>query len=100
MRRDVSGPPVRGSDQRRHNNQAVDNRKAGAEVAADYTNRIDKKLATLSIFPNKGTPRPDFSPGCRSTTFERRYLIVYRIMDDFVRVERIVDGYRDWEWLK
>jgi toxin ParE1/3/4 len=73
--------------------------KAGPEVATDYTNRIEKKFATLAHFPNKGTPRPDFRPGCRSTTFERRYLIVYRIMDDFVRVERIVDGYRDWDWL-
>jgi toxin ParE1/3/4 len=74
--------------------------KAGPEVATDYTNRIDNKLATLAHFPNKGTPRPDFSPGCRSTTFEQRYLIVYRVIDDFVRVERIVDGFRDWEWLK
>jgi toxin ParE1/3/4 len=74
--------------------------KAGPEVATDYTNRIEKKLETLAHFPNKGTPRPDFSPDCRSTTFERRYLIVYRVMDDFVRVERIVDGYRDWDWLK
>lgn len=74
--------------------------KAGPEGATNYINRIDKKFATLAHFPNKGTPRPDFSPGCRSTTFERRYLIVYRVLDGFVRVERIVDGYRDWEWLK
>ncbi len=74
--------------------------QAGPEVATRYTDRIGQKFATLSHFPNRGTPRPEFSAGCRSVTFERRYLIVYRLLDTVVRVERIVDGYRDWDWLQ
>jgi toxin ParE1/3/4 len=73
--------------------------QAGSEVATSYTDRIGEKFATLGSFPNRGTPRPEFAPDCRSVTFERRYLIVYRVLGEAVRIERVADGYRDWDWL-
>jgi toxin ParE1/3/4 len=74
--------------------------EADDEVAVRYTDRLSDRLASLIDFPNRGTPRPDYAPGCRSTTFERRYIIIYRVLDDIVSIERIVDGYGDWDWLR
>jgi toxin ParE1/3/4 len=72
---------------------------ADFDIARNYVDRIELRIATLSDFPRRGTPREDIGQGIRSLPFERRVIIFYRVIGKIVRVERVVSASRELERL-
>jgi toxin ParE1/3/4 len=70
--------------------------QADPDTAYRYTARIEGFVETLRGFPNRGTPRDQVSRGLRSITFERKYIICYRVDGSEVIVLRIIHGARDF----
>jgi toxin ParE1/3/4 len=70
--------------------------RADPDTAYRYTSRIEAFVETLRSFPNRGTPRDRVSPGLRSITFERKYIIGYCVEEDEVVILRIIHGARDF----
>ncbi len=69
--------------------------EATSKIADAYDARIRAKIATLTNFPNRGTDRSSLGPGYRSITFERRLIILYRVVDDVIDVMRVLSAERD-----
>lgn len=65
------------------------------QTARDYTNRIEAACARLIDFPDRGSSREDLGTGLRSTIFERRVTIVYKVEGTSLVVQRIVPRGRD-----
>lgn len=70
--------------------------QANAETAFPYIARIEGFASKLSNFPNRGTPRFGISAGLRSVTFERRFIVTYRVETDCVWIVRLIDTARDF----
>ena len=69
--------------------------RANKDVAHSYVERLKAFALRIGGYPRGGTPRDEFAPGLRSVTFERRYLIVYRIEKKTVEILRIASNSRD-----
>lgn len=69
--------------------------EAGAEVADRYLARIEAKCATLTAYPNRGSPRDDLGAGVRTQSFERRLVIAYRVEGDRVVILAVANGARE-----
>ena len=67
------------------------------EVANRYVDAILKRIAGLSEFPHRGTPRDDIRPGFRTIPFRRRLTIAYRVVADQVRIAGIFYAGQDLE---
>jgi toxin ParE1/3/4 len=69
--------------------------EADAIVADAYLERIEARCWNLTEFPNRGTPRDDLMMGVRSSSFERRILIFYRVGSSEVEIMRVVSAARE-----
>lgn len=50
----------------------------------------------LTIFPNVGTPRPDFTnKDLRFFVFKKRYIIAYKVEGGILYIARVLTGYKD-----
>ena len=56
--------------------------------------RIESRCRELAEFPELGPERPDIAPDARMLVIDR-WLVLYRIEGDGVRIVRVVDGARD-----
>lgn len=65
-----------------------------ASVAYDFLDRLLTCCEDISLAPEAFPERPDLAPGLRSAPFAK-YLILYRIYDNAVRIERILHGSRN-----
>ena len=65
------------------------------QIADAYLARIEARLASLSDFPARGTPRDDLAPGIRTLSFERRLVIAYAVQARTVLVLRVISGQRE-----
>lgn len=68
---------------------------AGPQTATGYIDRIEARIASLSQYPDRGTPRDDLADGLRTLAFERRLVIAYKVARDRVTVLRIINAVRD-----
>lgn len=66
----------------------------GARLADGIIDRIERRTAMLARHPDMGPARPEIGERARSLLIER-WLILYRVDADAVRIIRIVDGARD-----
>ncbi|OWJ66066.1 plasmid stabilization protein [Inquilinus limosus] len=73
---------------------------SGADRAIGYLDRIEAFCRSLSMFPERGTPRDDLFPGLRVVGFERRVAIAFHIDPGKVTIDRILYGGRDLGLLK
>ncbi len=67
-------------------------------AAAIYRAIIDECEATAKLIAGGhiiGTSRPDLGDGCRVVGY-KRWVIVFRIVDDSIDILRIFDGSRDY----
>lgn len=65
------------------------------EAAAEsHIRRLTARAMTLRDFPQRGRERPELGEGARSLV-EGRYLILYRITREAVKIVRFVHGARD-----
>jgi toxin ParE1/3/4 len=69
----------------------------GRKAAGDYIARIEAVCLSLKQAPLRGTPRDDISKGVRIIGFERRAVIVFRVVRSEVVIVRVFYGGRDYE---
>jgi toxin ParE1/3/4 len=69
--------------------------EAGARIADGYLQRLEVAIFALSDFPSRGTLRPDIGQGVRTTGFERRVTLLFRVLESEVEVLRVLYGGRD-----
>lgn len=73
-------------------------RSGSPDTAIGYIRRIREWCEHLLTFPNAGRARDDLRPGVRVTAFERRVVIVYRVLpSDDVEIGRAFYGGRNYE---
>jgi len=71
--------------------------KSGFATAGSFVDRIENACRNLGHFPERGTRRDDLGAGIRTTGFERRATIVFRVHADAVEIVSIAYGGRDFE---
>ncbi|HYZ21286.1 MAG TPA: type II toxin-antitoxin system RelE/ParE family toxin, partial [Rhodopila sp.] len=66
-------------------------------IARRYVERIHARCRHITTVPLAGRPRDDLAPGLRSVAFERRAVIIYRILSgDIVEITNVFHGGRDY----
>jgi plasmid stabilization system protein ParE len=70
---------------------------ASPEIAARYTDAIEKQCESLKTFPMRGTRRDDIRPGLRVFGFRRRVSIAFEVTDDLVTILGIFYGGQNFE---
>ncbi len=71
--------------------------KSSYETADGYLARIEQYCFSLATFPQRGTAIPGRVAGLRTTGFERRVTILFRVGEERVEILRILYGGRDLE---
>lgn len=66
--------------------------RIGHERAEAYVGRIETFCRSLGLFSERGRARDELAPGLRSTVFESRAVVVYRVDGQTVRIVRIIHG--------
>jgi toxin ParE1/3/4 len=67
------------------------------EIAADYIERIEVRCRRLLIAPEQGTRQDQYRTGVRTTGFERRITIAFRVTSQTVRILSIAYGGRRYQ---
>jgi toxin ParE1/3/4 len=76
----------------------ITERSGSPDTAISYIRRVREWCEHLLIFPEAGRARDDLRPGTRVVGFERRVLVVYRVLpSDDVEIGRVFYGGRDYE---
>ena len=70
---------------------------ATPDIAAGYADAIIAYCEGLSEYPHRGLARDDIRPGLRTTSFRKRTIVAYAILDDVVVAIGIFHGGRDYE---
>ncbi len=66
--------------------------------ASEFIVSLDDTLALLAEFPYLGRERKEWKEGLRST-LHKGYIVIYRVIEEGVLIERIVYASRDIEGL-
>ena len=69
--------------------------RSDPQTAERFVDRIIDHCLGLQNFPNRGTPRNDLESGMRTTVFEGKATIAYRVEGSAVRILRILNHGRD-----
>jgi toxin ParE1/3/4 len=64
------------------------------EAAEAFLKKLTARFGIFRVFPHVGTGREDLCEGLRAFSF-RRYVIYFRILEDHVRIDRVLHGSRD-----
>lgn len=70
--------------------------KESPKAARKVTGELRSKCRSLSEHPQRGVNRPEINPGVRSIALSN-YVIFYVVIDETVRIQRIIHGARDIE---
>ena len=75
--------------------------RADPDTAFVWTSGIEKHVAKLAEFPDRGSPRDDISPGVRTLNYRGRTVIAY-LTSDCVEILRVFHAGRelklkDWD---
>ncbi|HUZ62941.1 MAG TPA: type II toxin-antitoxin system RelE/ParE family toxin [Acetobacteraceae bacterium] len=65
-------------------------------VARRYVERIRVRCRLIPTLPHAGRPRDDLAPGLRTVAFERRAVIVYRVVGAAVEITNVFHGGRNY----
>lgn len=66
----------------------------GIVQAIEYVTGLDARFAALVDQPRMGKARPEIRDGLMSLIYEH-HIVFYRIMDDHIRIVRVLHGSRD-----
>jgi toxin ParE1/3/4 len=69
--------------------------EGGRERAGAYIGRIEACCMGLGEFPRMGRAAEELGPGLRLHPFERRAVIIYRVLPDSIAILAIFHGGRD-----
>lgn len=76
--------------------------QVGPEAAERLATEFEKTTNSLEIMPQR-CPwlKGEYIPrnAYRFILFEKRYMIIFQIMDDIVYADYVVDCMQDYEWL-
>ncbi len=72
--------------------------KRGLENADRLTSSLQEAIKLLADFPEMGRERNEWQEGLRALS-QNHYLIIYRIIEESVVIERVIHGSRDIEGL-
>jgi toxin ParE1/3/4 len=72
---------------------------ASPTVAGRYVGRLRDRCRRITLAPQGGRPRNDIAPGLRSVPFERRVVIIYRVLGETVEIVNVFHGRRDYATL-
>ena len=72
---------------------------ANPVVARRYVQRLRDRCRRITLAPQGGRPRDDLAPGLRSVPFERRVVIIYRVLGETVEIVNLFHGRRDYATL-
>lgn len=64
------------------------------ENVDNFVDLIYEKCADLAAFPEMGRRRDELLPGIRSLPV-KRYVVFYRIKEDYIEIARILSAYRN-----
>ncbi|MCQ1765856.1 type II toxin-antitoxin system RelE/ParE family toxin [Neorhizobium galegae] len=73
--------------------------KSGLAMADAVAERIEARISRLADHPEMGPARSDIAQSARMLVIER-WLALYAIVDDTVRIVRVVDGSADLRRVK
>lgn len=73
--------------------------KSGVAMADAVAGRIEARISRLADHPEMGPARSDIAQSARMLVIER-WLALYAIVDDTVRIVRVVDGSADLRRVK
>ncbi len=77
--------------------RAVRRASGSREVARRYVERILTRCRHVATLPLAGRPRDDLAPGLRIVPFERRLVIVYRVLPpETVEITNVFQSARDY----
>lgn len=71
--------------------------QATAPVAERYVDRVIDYCEGLATYPIRGTARDDIRPGLRTTSYRRRTVIAFAVLEDLMLIVGIFHGGRDYE---
>lgn len=71
--------------------------RTGRERAKAYVGRIEAFCRSLGTFSERGRRRDELSDGLRSTVFESRAVIVYRVEPAAVKIVRVIHGAQNYD---
>lgn len=69
------------------------------KAAQRIMDELRQTFELLSDFPLMGRERNDLKRGIRRIVVRKRYIVLYRVIDEGVLIERVVHGSRDLESL-
>ena len=70
------------------------NREFGLDQAVSYVSAFDLSFYALLQKPEIGRERPEIREGLRSLVKDR-HVIFYRVLEDHIRIVRVLHGSRD-----
>jgi toxin ParE1/3/4 len=73
--------------------------RGGERLADDILDRMELRVARLSLYPRLGRKRPDIAEGARVLVVER-WLVLYDADESDVRIFRVIDGASDLRRLR
>jgi len=73
--------------------------KSGLAMADAVVERIEARISRLADHPEMGPGRSDIAQSARMLVIER-WLALYAIVDDTVRIVRVIDGSADLRRIK
>jgi toxin ParE1/3/4 len=74
-------------------------RSQDLKTARAYVKRLRTRCQRIGDMPLGGVAREDLGAGVRIVVFERRYVILYSVVEDTVWITNIFSGGRDYETL-
>jgi len=72
---------------------------ATPDIASGYADAIITYCEGLAQFPHRGLARDDIRPGLRTTSYKKRTVVAFALLDDVVAIIGIFHGGRDYEAL-
>lgn len=72
---------------------------ATPDIAAGYVDAVITFCQGLDEFPLRGLARDDIRPGLRTTSYRRRTVVAFAVLDDVVAVIGVFHGGRNDEAL-
>lgn len=70
--------------------------RATAQIADRYVTQVIDYCEGLGIYPTRGSARDDIRPGLRATSYKKRTVIAFAVLEDRLLIVGIFHGGQDY----